>query len=115
MFKSYSRKSSAIVGAERAGFDPSFVTQHEGKWGFFVVAPVVAIEPTNVVTLKTHPRVKQPALGDRRKVLRGVYRGLKSIQRENKKPDQPKFSVDFLRASAQRLRQSYRAADIARA
>ncbi len=36
MFKSYTRRSSAIVGAKRAGIDEAAVTQHEGKWGFFL-------------------------------------------------------------------------------
>ena len=34
MFKSYTRKSSAIQGAKRAGLDADAVVQQDGQWGF---------------------------------------------------------------------------------
>lgn len=128
-FKSYTRKSSAVTGIERAGLDPAILAQHEGKWGYFLAntddpklleSATYIGEPeppkSNVVAFPPMPRgVPLPNLGDRRKVLRSVYRGLKSIQRGNKDPRNLPVSVNFLLESAQRLRQSYRCADIARA
>ena len=111
MFKSYTRKSSALTGAERAGVSADNVVQLDGKWGFHVnddAANDPVVEQVQTV-------VAEVIKSDRRKLLRTVYRGLKSIGKNNKQPGAPKFSNKFLRESAQRLRQSYRCADIARA
>lgn len=125
-FKAYTRKSSAVEGIKRAGFDPEILAQHEGKWGFFLADtdnPKLVASATYVDDPFVAPRVESAAFVDfsgvtknnRRKMLRVVYRGMKSIQRANKQPGSPKFSVKFLRDSARRLGQSYRSADIPRA
>lgn len=36
MFKAYTRKSSAVAGAKRAGLDEAAVMQQEGVWGFHI-------------------------------------------------------------------------------
>lgn len=100
MFKVYTRKSTAMIGAERAGFDRSVVTQNEaGEWGFETnpVRKVVAIA-------KAAPKC-------RRKQLNNVYRAMRQLRLANKRGNGG-VEYDFLRIAAKALKQSYRKADI---
>ena len=79
-FKSYTRKSSALIGADRAGVSRDCVVEVEGKWGFYeagkmevrsaepfeaepeVTAPVVATAVKNVKRTNDRRKLKRRAV-----------------------------------------------------
>lgn len=127
-FKSYTRKSSAIKGIERAGLDPSVLTQHEGNWGYFLPEAVEEIQ-----VFKTELPPENESLGNelfqilednvrptgprklatpklRRKMLRMTYNVLALNHKIAKRQNKPNNVVSMVRADIRALRTSASAA-----
>ena len=103
MFKSYTRKSSAMLGADRAGIDRKHVYVVDGVWGFDVnesadgviknksADGVIKNDPVTFV-IKASPRIDdlvkntpvQSKRTRRRKTLRDIYRAMSETRKENR-------------------------------
>lgn len=83
-FKSYTRKSSANVGADRAGISRDNVIELDGKWGFYEGAVNEfdgVAERFEAETPVFHPIAKHV---DRRKAKRALYRELATLRQISK-------------------------------
>lgn len=112
MFKSYTRKSSAVVGAKRAGLSEDSVVNVDGSWGFYTnEEPVAAPEPVATV----QETVVQFIKNDRRKQLRLVNRCLQAARKMNKKFNSSNEAVmKSCRLAQRNLRNGYRASMLPR-
>lgn len=112
MFKSYTRKSSAKIGAERAGKSEADLVQVDGKWGFYENDPVAenveALKPAMVdVILNAVVNNEVIVKCDRRKVKRAMHRLLDDARKQVKKGLPREYAANIL-DHIRDLRQSFR-------
>ena len=94
MFKSYTRKSSAKIGAERAGKTEADLVQVDGKWGFYendsIDQSVEAAKPAMVIAILNAVVNNETIVKiDRRKVKRIWNQTLKRQHRMSRKVNCP--------------------------
>jgi hypothetical protein len=104
-FKSYTRKSSALTGADRAGVSRDCVVQNEeGKWGFHEAAQM---ELPSAESFVAEPEVTTPPTknqGDRRKVKRFLYRQLAATRALSKVHDVKLAMTNLIRRDLRKCR-----------
>lgn len=102
-FKSYTRKSSALIGADRAGVSRDCVVEVEGKWGFYEGG----IELPTADSFEAEPEVTAPVMktvNDRRKVKRFLNQQLAAARKLGKVHDVKLVITSLIRRDLRRCR-----------